>query len=137
MEWDYNRWPNFRPSETKCKGSGEVLPLQLTGVPNFLDKLQKTRNIIGPIVASSWYRVGWYNNQVSSTGFTGPHTKGRAVDIKIYGAKAFELVSIAKEIGFTRIGIKQHGDVEKRFIHLDDLTEDLINGLSPWIWTYT
>ena len=135
MKWDYNRWPNFAPLELSCK-DGSALPLELTGVPEFLDRLQKMRTIFGaPIKISSGYRSPEYNAKVSTTGNDGPHTYGRAVDIIIFGDKALKLINIAIDLGFTGVGISQKGDVNNRFIHLDDLTND-IHKPRPWLWSY-
>ena len=87
------------------------------------------------LAVSSGYRTPDYNAAVSSTGTDGPHTTGRAVDVRVRGADALELVQIANEFGFTGIGISQRGDQASRFVHLDDLE----NGEScprPWIWSY-
>lgn len=97
----------------------------------FMQKLVRMRTELDfPFPLSSAYRCPTYNNTVSSTGFNGPHTTGRAVDIMVSGKQAFDIVSRAAEFGFTGIGVKQKG--ANRFIHLDDLDIDL----RPWIWSY-
>jgi len=123
------RWgPEFSPSEFACKdGSIRV-------VPEFMDKLLSLRRELGkPMVITSGYRTPAYNAEISSTGDRGPHTTGRAVDIAASGAKAFNIVSLAKKHGFTGIGLKQNGPHSGRFIHLDDLTDGFPR---PWTWTY-
>lgn len=102
--------------------------------PSFMAKLEAIREEIGcPLHVSSAYRCKVHNAAVSGTGFTGPHTTGRAVDIRISHGQAFDLVSLAKKHGMTGIGVSQKGN--SRFIHLDDLTEK--DGFPrPNIWSY-
>lgn len=74
-----------------------------------------------------------YNAKVSTTGRTGPHTTGRAIDIAVRGAQAWEFLRKAMFMGFTGIGVNEKG--ETRFIHLDDLP----NGPGcprPTVWSY-
>lgn len=100
---------------------------------DFLKKLDKIRGEYGkPMIVNSGYRCAKYNASMSSTGFCGPHTTGRAVDIKTSGEDAIRLVRIALNNGITGIGVKQSGPHNKRFIHLDDLAGDV----RPWIWSY-
>ena len=56
---------------------------------------------------------------MSATGTVGPHTQGKAVDVKIAGEQAFQLIKSALALGFHGIGINQNGDWERRYIHLD------------------
>ena len=48
----------------------------------------------------------------------GPHTKG-AADIRVSFERAYKLNHMASELGMG-IGVKQHGDVAKRFLHVDN-----------------
>lgn len=100
-------------------------------------KVCDIRRIAGfPFPVSSAYRCPYYNNKISTTGLDGPHPIGRAIDIVVYGYKAFVLMGLAiAHGGFTGIGLKQTGPYKDRFIHLDDLTEPLYKP-RPWIWTY-
>lgn len=83
-----------------------------------------------PFIISSGYRSPEYNNQVSSTGFTGPHTTGKAADIAVSRGNAFILLQNALELDcFTGIGIHQKG--EHRFIHLDSIERP-----QKTIWSY-
>ena len=89
-----------------------------------------------PFPVSSACRCASHNNNVSHTGFDGPHVPladgCHAIDILVFGARAFRLLEYAFKGGrFTGIGISQKGDRDKRFIHLDDLTTG-----RPWAWTY-
>jgi len=124
------RWPNFSPLELRCRGTNKLLV-----IPDFLDRLQALRDKVGSLLVSSGYRSPAYNKKVSSTGKSGPHTTGRAVDLLIYGKKAYDVIVLAESFGFTGIGISQRGPYKKRFIHLDDL-QDPVNGHRPWIWSY-
>jgi|SRR3990167_3118164 len=123
------RWKNFNENEIKCSHCGASII-----VPEFLDKLQTLREeYCRPMKISSWYRCSKHNNNISTTGLTGPHTSGCAVDILCYGRNAFDLVHLAIKHGFTGIGINQKGSVDKRFIHLDTLRDGM--GF-PRIWSY-
>lgn len=108
-------------------GSGEKYMSQI-----FINRLNDLREKFGkPIIITSGYRSPEYNNKVSSTGFTGPHTTGLAVDISVMGQDAYDLVAIAFNMGvFTGIGINQKGI--GRFIHLDMILD--VN--RPRIWSY-
>ena len=124
------RWPNFTPQEFACRGTGRLLI-----VPAYMDKLQRLRTMYGrPLVVTSGYRAPEHNRVVSSTGYNGPHTSGRACDIAIFGGDALALVELALAYGMTGIGIKQHGPHASRFIHLDDLTPP--DFPRPMIWSY-
>jgi zinc D-Ala-D-Ala carboxypeptidase len=85
-----------------------------------MDKVEKLRDRLGfALPVTSAYRCPEYNNRVSGTGRSGPHTTGRAIDLGVSHSRALELLRMALAMGFTGIGIKQHG--QGRFIHLDDL----------------
>jgi len=97
----------------------------------FMVKLVAIRRETGvPMPLTSAYRCPTHNDNISSTGLTGPHTTGRAVDIPCSGKAAFAIVSSAHRNGMTGIGIKQKG--AGRFIHLDDLS----GATRPWVWSY-
>lgn len=89
-----------------------------------------------PLVVTSGYRCPVHNVRVSTTGPTGPHTTGRAVDLAIFGGQAFRLITQASLGGWmSGIGLKQHGTHERRFIHLDNL-ESGSGRFRPTVWTY-
>jgi hypothetical protein len=71
---------------------------------------------------------------VSTTGFDGPHTTGKAADILVYGEDALLLLKLALARGFTGIGISQKGDIHSRFIHLDILAQP--DYPRPFLWSY-
>lgn len=118
----------FTRDELKCPHCGECHMK-----PEFLVRIDTLRERFGkPLIVSSGYRCPEYNAMISHTGTTGPHTTGQAVDIVISGRDAYDLLSLALQMGFTGIGINQKGDYGKRFIHLDTLKGDT----RPWVWTY-
>jgi len=101
-------------------------------VTTFLDKMDSIREDFGrPLVVSSGYRCSHYNSIVSSTGKSGPHTTGRAMDVLVSGEDAYEIIALAPKYGITGIGVSQKGPHNKRFLHLDDLKH-----LRPWVWSY-
>lgn len=123
--------PHFSDEELRCKcGCGGLPEL------GFMLKIERLRVEFGkPMTVTSAYRCPDYNEKVSSTGRNGPHTTGRAIDIAVERADAFELImavgrtDYALGLGITGIGVQQKGG--GRFIHLDDLTEG-----RPTIWSY-
>lgn len=88
-----------------------------------------------PFPVTSAYRCPRHNKEVSpKTSASGPHTTGRAMDIKVSRKQANYLLRIAIQASaITGIGFKQHGPT--RFMHLDDLPE--ADGRPrPTIWSY-
>ncbi|MEL8055023.1 MAG: D-Ala-D-Ala carboxypeptidase family metallohydrolase [Pseudomonadota bacterium] len=122
-------WKNFTPRERACKRTGSLLL-----VPEYMERLQglRTRLKRAMPVNSGFRSV--QHNQLIGGGLA--HPTGRADDIGIFGNDALELVIMAREEGFTGIGVKQHGGIESRFIHLDDLQNDETRGPRPWLWSY-
>jgi len=99
----------------------------------FLKKLEDLRVWFGkPIVLSSAFRCPEHNKKVSTTGKTGPHTTGQAVDILVHGSDAYDLLRAVFMFGFTGIGVNQKGS--QRFIHLDSLAEPFYP--RPRVWSY-
>lgn len=99
-----------------------------------MEKLEKLRvKVDFPMVLTSAYRCPEHNANVSTTGRTGAHTQGKAVDVKVSEDRAFTLLKHALALGFHGIGISQKGEYATRFIHLDiaDLGER-----RPRVWTY-
>jgi len=98
----------------------------------FLQALDKVRFILGkPMILNSAKRCPTHNNRVSKSGFNGPHTKS-AVDVRCFGRKAFNIVKIAIQCGFTGIGVSQKGSMASRYIHLDRLR----GNTRPRFWSY-
>ena len=99
-----------------------------------MDKVEKLRDRLGfPLPVNSAYRCPEYNNLVSGTGLTGPHTTGRAIDLGGSHSRSLETLRVALSMGFTGFGIKQHGS--GRFIHLDDLP-NADGQPRPHLWSY-
>ena len=96
----------------------------------FLANLDALRHKCGfPFIITSGYRSPEYNDRVSSTGLTGPHTTGKAADIACSRENAYTILDKALEMGcFNGIGLNQKGD--SRFIHLDSIVGN------RRVWTY-
>jgi zinc D-Ala-D-Ala carboxypeptidase len=60
----------------------------------------------------------------------GAHSTGLACDIGVSGSEAYQVLSLAMELGFTGIGVQQKGT--GRFIHVD-LT---VGQNRPTVWSY-
>lgn len=123
---DWSRYPNFSEAEMRCKCCG-VAAMD----PAFLEWLQALRNRLNfPLPISSAYRCPKHNAAVSSSGSSGAHTTGRAVDIAVSGPRALHVVHAALDMGCKRVGIQQKGG--GRFVHLDLSPEHP----SPALWSY-
>lgn len=121
--------PHFKDKELCCKCGCGMLP-QL----DFIEKIERLRIIFGKSLrVTSAARCPDYNARVSSTGRTGPHTTGRAIDIAVDRKTAFDLLELSFQFGFTGIGVQQKGG--GRFLHLDDLPNTPTNP-RPTIWSY-
>ena len=123
MSWDYFSYETDSMLACSCcekRGMND----------NFMRTLDRIREKAGvPFVVTSGYRCDLHNNSVSSTGFDGPHTTGRAVDIQANSREKALIMKAAMGEGFARFG------VGKSFIHLDNLTEP--DGFSEnVIWAY-
>ena len=137
---DWERYPNFKPEEFKCR-CGECASDGNEMDPILLEALQRIRSSLGePMHVTSGYRCPKYNAKVSTTGEDGPHTTGKAVDIACVGDKAYKMIMIAKVhlLPITGIGLKQNGPANGRFMHMDILSGNGrdTKGPRPWIWTY-
>ena len=125
MDWQY-----FTEEEMACKGTGEC-----EMEPEFMDKLITIREQLDkPMVITSGYRHKAHNSIIGGAR-NSPHLFGRAVDVKIAGGDALQLIQVALHYGMTGIGVKQRGTYDARFIHLDDMP-DSDNHPRPWIWSY-
>jgi len=121
-------WRFFTPYEMACHEDGELLYMD----DNFMLKLETLRVLLDePLVVSSAYRTPEHNDRVSTTGRDGPHTTGRAVDLKVQGALAYRVLALAPTLGFTGLGVSQITGAPS-FIHLDDLG----GKYRPNVWSY-
>lgn len=125
---DWTKYPNFRPEEFACSHTGRVHM-----APDFLARLQQLRTAYGgPLIISSGYRDPTHPREAAKP-YPGPHTTGRAADVRATGPAAFQLLHIALALGFTGIGIQQRG--AGRFIHLDTIPPDRHHP-RPYVWSY-
>jgi len=125
-EWVGN-YKYFTEQEMTCKCGCGLLPKH-----SFMESLWELRDDVGfPLPITSGARCGEYNNKVSFTGFTGPHTLQVASDIRVYGERAYVLLKAALKLGFSGIGISQKGTLYSRYLHLDKVTSN-----RPRIWSY-
>ena len=126
---DWSKVKHFRAEEMACRcGCGGNVQ------PGLIYRLDELRTAYGkPLLVTSGFRCSEWNQKVSTSGATGPHTTGLAADIGISGRDAVLLLQLALNAGFSGIGIQQKGG--GRFIHLD-LIPDSFNAKRPWIWSY-
>jgi zinc D-Ala-D-Ala carboxypeptidase len=97
--WDAKRWPNFKPSEFDCKGTGTIAV-----DPSSLDKLQALRTRIGrPFTIVSGYRSPQHNKAVGGAARS-KHMEGIAFDVHMGGINQEGFVQEARKLGFTGIG---------------------------------
>ena len=121
---DWSKVTHFKQSEFMCKcGCGKADMDE-----GFIKKLDAVREYLGfPLKINSGYRCPDYNNAVSSSGFNGPHTTGKAADIGIsYGEARTALTTLC--LHFSGIAMMQKGEAKGRFIHVDTL--------APRVWSY-
>ena len=127
---DFSAYPNFSEEEFACKCGCGRAPMK----PSFMARLQILRDTLNvPLVATSGFRCEAYDKAVGGSGH-GAHTRGVAADIACHGGLAYEIVGVAKRLGFTGIGLRQHGKHSERFCHLDDITDDE-DFPRPALWT--
>lgn len=99
---------------------------------SLLNSLDFIRNQFNkPIILSSAYRCPMHDRSI---GGANVHTTGKAVDISISGIDAYDLLNIIMmSKWFTGIGIKQSGNYNSRFIHIDNLLD---KNSRPRLWSY-
>ena len=123
-------WIYFTEEELACKGTDEC-----DMHPEFMEKLIAVREDYNqPMIITSGYRHLAYNDTIGGAK-NSPHLYGRAVDIKVAGGDALRLIKMALRHGMTGVGVKQRGDHDRRFIHLDDKPQSDAHP-RPWIWSY-
>ena len=123
-------WIYFTEAELACKGTDEC-----DMHPEFMEKLIAVREDYNqPMIITSGYRHLAYNDTIGGAK-NSPHLYGRAVDIKVAGGDALRLIKMALRHGMTGVGVKQRGDHDRRFIHLDDMPQSDTHP-RPWIWSY-
>ena len=117
-------WCNFTPDEFRCKCCG-TLDIDT----EILNLLQKARGVLGPLQIASAYRCPEHNNNVSSTGLSGPHTTGKSVDIHVSNSQHRKQLIDYFTNKVSGLGIA------KTFIHIDILTTDEV-AHRPNCWIY-
>lgn len=131
---DWSKYPNFTRGEFECSVTG-FCDMQ----PDFMEQMQILREIYGkPMVITSGYRDAIEHPIESNKTRPGAHAHGVAADVRVAYSDAHELLHCAIELNvFNGIGIAQKGDPDKRFIHLDMATSEMLDGgLRPTIWSY-
>lgn len=119
-------WPHFSRDELKCKCGCDQEHMDEFFMRGFLIPLRKAYG--GPIILNSAYRCPEYNAKISTTGYDGPHTTGKAVDIRVYsGRHRYRIITLALRLGCNRVG------VGKGFVHVDTCVLDVPQEV---IWTY-
>lgn len=117
---DERLMPHFLVSELACPhcGACEMDPV-------FMDRLEALRLVVGvTFKINSGFRCPTHDLAVGGEGKPINHVAGKAVDIAIAGAPAWQITSIARAFGFTGMGTRQHGPHERRFIHLDTFHDE-------------
>ncbi|MHB0817715.1 D-Ala-D-Ala carboxypeptidase family metallohydrolase [Stutzerimonas stutzeri] len=124
-------WPNFSYAELRCK-CGRCGSTGAEMDAAFMDKLQQLRERFGQAMRlSSAYRCPAHPVEAKKAQ-PGEHCTGQAVDVAIQGGAALELLRLALELGFARIGVQQKGS--GRFVHLGTSAGGRFP--SPAIWSY-
>ena len=118
-------WCNFTPDEFRCSCCNR---LEISS--DILDLLQTARNELGPLTITSAYRCPDHNSKVSSTGPSGPHTSGYAVDIHVSNSQHRKKLIDYFATKVTGLG------VAKTFLHIDLLTPELGFEMRPNAWKY-
>ena len=125
-------WTHFSHAELTCQCPCGQMEMD----PDFMGRLEALRTAFGkPMRITSAYRCPSHNAQASSTGFTGPHTTGLAVDVSVSGQDAHELLTLVLHHGFSGVGVSQRGPHNKRFIHIDAI-DNGSGRIRPTVWSY-
>lgn len=127
-------FPNFTVEEMRCPCGNCNLPIDDPEFYGFLQVYQDLRTTLGfPFHVTSMYRCPVYNDQLyvdmghrPGDHLAGPHTRG-AADMLVNFERMYRLIDEATNRGMG-IGIKQHGAVDGRYVHIDNLGSRL--------WTY-
>lgn len=125
-------WPYFAAAELRCK-CGKCGSDGSEMDSTFMQHLVQLREQYAkPMALSSAYRCRRHPEEAKKAE-PGEHNMGQAVDVRVRGPEALQLLQLALNLGFTRIGISQKGN--SRFIHLGRAP---IGGRlpSPALWSY-
>ena len=127
---------HFSQKELECKCGKCEFPGMDKNFMELLEAVRTDPDWNRPMSISSAYRCPEHNSNVSSTGEEGPHTTGKAIDVRLSGKDAHLFLGIAMGYDFSGVGIAQKGSHGSRFIHLDTLEQEETSGPRPWIWSY-
>ena len=118
-------WCNFTPDEVKCQHCGELKIDE-----ELMDLIQEARETLGPLRITSGFRCSEHNNNISSTGPSGPHTTGMAVDIHVSNSQHRKQLIDYFATKVTGLG------VAKTFLHIDLLKPEHGFEMRPNAWKY-
>lgn len=123
----FSPWEYFSLKELSCPCCGKM---EMN--PEFMEKLVLLRKECNfPFKITSAYRCEAHNRAIHGKSGSS-HLTGNAVDIQVYGNRAYDIITKAGSYGMAGIGVSQNGEHQKRFIHLDDAEGDT----RPWLWSY-
>ncbi|MBF0341096.1 MAG: DUF882 domain-containing protein [Magnetococcales bacterium] len=132
MNAQENLTRHFTRAELQCRHCG-VLRMN----PTFLANLEMLRVAFGkPMVITSGYRCEAHNAAVGEGKLVGAHTLGYAVDVAIFGEDVHKLIDMALGLGLIGFGLKQHGPMAGRYVHLDAVPVGDNDIPRPRFWTY-
>lgn len=121
-------YKHFSKKEMACRCGCGLLPKH-----ELMVRLVRLRKLCGfALPVTSGARCESHN---ASLGGGPAHPLGVAADIRVSGRKALKLLLFALLLGFTGVGVKQHGEHGRRFIHLDILWKH-DSAFRPTLWSY-
>ena len=109
--------PYFNPkvdTRLACRTTGNLAMRK-----GFMDRMLKLRKMCDfPFIVTSAYRDPTHPEEARKNK-PGAHALGVAMDIHVITERAWKVIEIANQLGFTACGVSQKGDFSGRFIHLD------------------
>lgn len=105
------RWPHFSPRELACK-CGVHCQGEYVHDEDFLDGLERLRDVAGPLRISSGRRCALHNAAVGGAPLS-QHKLAIAGDIALAGHDPIALARLAVAAGFTGLGFG------RSFLHVD------------------
>lgn len=128
-------WPfsYFTKEEMACRCGCGGLPTH-----EFMLMLETIREEAGfEFHVTSGFRCSAHNQEVSTEKLSdGPHVRGEAVDLSVWGSKALRVIRLAIKHGMTGLGVMQKGPTEKRFLHIDCVSPGDSTIPRPAVWSY-
>lgn len=110
--------PNFKLYEFECHDGKHEVKVH----PGLVDKLQKLRELTGPITINSGYRTHEYNMKIGGSAKS-QHMRGYAADLKLpKGLTIDQFANLAEKVGFNGIGKYNwgiHVDVREEYARWD------------------